>query len=56
MYLLMCVCTYCATQSKRRLGFHDTISNDFIDITFLWPYAAKLQLSEHTCVTIFFLR
>jgi len=54
--LLMCVCTYCATQSKRRLGFHDTISNDFIDITFLWPYAAKLQLSEHTCVTIFFLR
>jgi len=39
-----------------RLGFRDTMLNDFIDTTFYSRTLSSLSSVERTCVAIFFLR
>jgi len=57
MYLtgVQCACAHIARRGRKtRSGFHDTISNDFIDTTFLRSNAAELQLYRtHMCRYLF---
>jgi len=50
-----CACAHIVQHSRKmHSGFHDTISNGFIDSAFLRLNAAKLQLcSTHMCFYLF---
>jgi len=52
-----CACAHIGQRSQEtRLGFRDTMLNDFIDTTFYCRTLSSLSSVECNCVAIYFFR